>query len=87
MGLKNVNYKQQFFYFCIFTKKLINMSAKIQVLEKLNKTDHRDIQIQTEEFKGKPISVLHYKVRKEHLTLLKQTNFNLSSYLTGTTAK
>ena len=41
------------------------MSAKIQALEKLIKTDHRDIQIQTEEFKGEPILALHYKVREE----------------------
>ena len=41
------------------------MSAKIQALEKLIKTDHRDIQIQTEEFKGEPMPALHYKVREE----------------------
>ena len=41
------------------------MCAKIQALEKVNKTDHRDIQIQTEEFKGEPISALHYKVREK----------------------
>ena len=29
-------------------KKLFDLSVKIQALEKLNKTDHRDIQIQTE---------------------------------------
>ena len=31
----------------LFLKKLIDMSAKIQVLEKFTKTDHRDTQIQT----------------------------------------
>ena len=36
-------------------KKLFGLTAKIQVLEKLNKTDHRDIQIQTEEFNGETI--------------------------------
>ena len=46
-------------------KKLFGTCAKIQALEKVNKTDHRDIQIQTEEFKGEPISALHYKVREK----------------------
>lgn len=32
-------------------KKLVDMSTKIQALEKLINTDHRDIQIETEEFK------------------------------------
>ncbi|KAL6066590.1 hypothetical protein STEG23_013134, partial [Scotinomys teguina] len=35
-------------------KKLVNMSTKIKVLEKLVKTDLRDSQTQTEEFKGFP---------------------------------
>ena len=48
------------------------MDAKIQTLEKLNKTDHRDIQMKTVEFKGEPISVLHYKVRKEQPKVFKQ---------------
>ena len=39
------------------------MSAKIQVLEKLIKTDCENIQIQAEEFKGEPVSVLYYNVR------------------------
>ena len=39
--------------------RLVDMSAKIQTLEKLIKTDHRDTQIQTEEFKGEPVSALH----------------------------
>ena len=43
-----INY--QFYHFCFITKKLVNMSAKIQNLEKPNKTDHRDIQFQTEKF-------------------------------------
>lgn len=41
------------------------MSAKMQALEKLIKTDHKVIWIQTDEFKKEPISVLHYKVREE----------------------
>ena len=40
------------------------MTIKIQVLEKLNKRDHRDIQIQTEEFNEEPISAFHYKVKE-----------------------
>ena len=47
--------------FMVSFKKLVNLSARIQALEKSNKTDHRDIQIQTEEFNGEPISALHYK--------------------------
>ena len=39
------------------------MSAKIQALEKLIETDHRDIQIQTEEFNIEPVSVLCHKIR------------------------
>lgn len=31
----------------LFLKKLADMSAKIQVLEKFTKTDHRDTQIHT----------------------------------------
>ena len=48
------------------------MSAKIQALEKLNKTDHRDTQFQTEEFKGEPIPALHYKVREKQPKVFKQ---------------
>lgn len=36
-------------------KKLLDMSVKIQALGNLNDTAHRDIQIQIEEFNGKPI--------------------------------
>ena len=39
------------------------MSAKVHTLEKHNKTDHRDIQLQTEEISVEPISALHYKDR------------------------
>lgn len=41
------------------------MSSKIQALEKLIQTDHRDIQIHTEEFKGEPTSLLHYKMTEQ----------------------
>ena len=44
----------------------------IQVLEKLHKTDHRDIQIQTEDCNGAPISTLNYKNGGEHLKVFKQ---------------
>ena len=44
---------------------MIYLSAKVQALEKLNKTDHRDVQIQTEEFNREPISELYYKNRDE----------------------
>lgn len=33
-------------------KKLFDLTGKIQALENLNKTNHRDIQIHTEEFNG-----------------------------------
>ena len=48
------------------------MSAKIQALEKLIKTDHRDIQIQPEIFKGGLISALPYKVREKQTKDFKQ---------------
>ena len=65
-NLCNVRCKHyQLYHFCLITKKLINKSAKIQALEKLNKADPRDIQIQTEGFNGEPISALHYKNREE----------------------
>lgn len=48
------------------------MSAKIQDLEKLIKIDHRDIQTQTEEFKGEPTSPVHYKIREEQPKVIKQ---------------
>ena len=41
------------------------MSAKIQALEKLIKTDHGYILIQAEEFKGETVLALHFKVREE----------------------
>ena len=50
--------------FVLSLKMLINLSAKIQALEKLNKSDNRDTQIHTEEFNGEPISALHYKDKK-----------------------
>lgn len=43
------------------------MNINMQVLEKLNKMDRRDIQIQTEKFDGETISALPYKDREEHL--------------------
>ena len=49
------------------------MIVKIQVLEKLIKTDHRDSQIQTEKFKGEPISALSFKVTEEQPQVFKQT--------------
>lgn len=51
---------------------LFGMSAKIQALKKFNKTDHRDIWISTEEFKGEQILALHYKVREEQSKIFKQ---------------
>ena len=48
------------------------MSIKIQPLEKLIKTDHRDIQIQTEKFKREPISAFYSKVRGEQPKVFKQ---------------
>lgn len=48
------------------------MSANIQVFEKLIKTDHRDTQTQTEEFKGEPISAWHHTVREEPPKAFKQ---------------
>ena len=53
-------------------KKFFGLTAKIQALEKHNKTDHRYIQIQSEEFNGEPISALHYKVREEQPKVFKQ---------------
>lgn len=48
-------------------KKLVEISVKIQALEKLSKTNHRNIQIQTDGYKGEPISVLHFKVSENKL--------------------
>ena len=48
------------------------MSVMIKALVKLIKTDQRDIYIQTEKFKGEPISALHYKVREEQPKIFKQ---------------
>ena len=58
--------------FVVSLKMLINLRAKIQALGRLNKTDHRDIQIQAEEFNGEPISALHYKDREEWPKAFKQ---------------
>lgn len=55
-------------------KKLVDMSVKIQILEKLFKTHYRDIYIQTEEFKGELISASYYKVREAHYKVFKQPN-------------
>ena len=44
----------------------------IQALGKPNKTNHRDIQIQTKEFYGEPISALHYKNREEQPKVSRQ---------------
>ena len=44
-------------------KKFVDINAKIQVLEKLIKMNHRDIQIQTEEFKENQSQ--HYIIRLE----------------------
>ena len=49
------------------------MSVKIQVLQKLHKTDHKDIQTQTDEFNVEPISALHYEVRDKQPKVYKQT--------------
>ena len=59
--MSNVNY--QHYHFDCVTKNIDNLSAKVWVLEELNKTDQRDIQIQTEECNGEPISALNYKNR------------------------
>ena len=53
-------------------KKLVDESAKVQGLEKLIKIDPRNTQNQTEEFKGEPISALHYKVRVNQPKVIKQ---------------
>ena len=58
--------------FVLSLKKLVNLSAKMQALETLNKTDHRDTQIQTEECNGEPISALYYKNREEQSKVFKQ---------------
>ena len=60
-----------FIIFVLSLKQLVNLSAKIQALEKPSKADHRDIQIQTEEFNGEPISALHYKNREEQPKVFK----------------
>ena len=58
--------------FVLSIKILINLSAKIQALEKPDKTDHRDTQIQTKEFNGELISALHYKNREDQPKVFKQ---------------
>lgn len=50
------------------------MSAMIQTLEKLFLKDNWDVQIQTGEFKGESISVLHYKVKEKVPMVFKQPN-------------
>ena len=55
----------RFTIFYLITKKLVDPSAKIQSLEKSNKADHRDVQIQTEKFDEEPISALYYRKRKK----------------------
>lgn len=63
------------FYFLLILgfslKMLFCLTAKIQALQKLNKTDDTDIQIQTGEFNEKSISALHYQVREEQNKLFK----------------
>ena len=58
--------------FVLSLKKLVNLSAKEQALEKSNKTDQRDIHIRTEEFNAEPISELHYKNREEQPKVFRQ---------------
>ena len=58
--------------FVLSLKKLVNLSAKIQSLEKPNKTDQRNTQFQTEELNGEPISVSRFKVREEQPKVVKQ---------------
>lgn len=45
----------------------------MQVLEKHIKTNNRDIQIQTEEFKGEPTLPLHYEVKEELSKVIKKS--------------
>ena len=75
MGFTYVNFKHPLFYFCFITKKLDNLRVKIQVLGKLNKANHRHVQIQTKEFDGEQISGLHYKNRVEQSKVFKQLYF------------
>ena len=58
--------------FVLSLKKLINLSAKIQAIEKSNKTGHREIQAHTEEFNGEPVLSLHYKNREEQSKVFSQ---------------
>lgn len=37
----------------------------MEALEKLTKADHRDIQIQSEEFNGEPSLLMHYKFKED----------------------
>ena len=48
------------------------MRVKTQVLENFIKTDRRDIQIQTEEFKEESLSNLHFKVIEVQTNVFKQ---------------
>lgn len=61
-----------FIIFHISLLKMINVNAKIHILEQLFKTDHKDIQIKTEEFKGEPIPGLHFMIRGEQPKVFKQ---------------
>lgn len=47
-------------------KQLVNLS------EKLNKTNHRNIKIHTEEFSGESISVSYFKNREEQSRIFNQ---------------
>lgn len=55
-----------FIIFVLSLKMLVNLSLKIHALEKPNKTHHRGTQIQTEDFNGDLITVLHSKNREGH---------------------
>ena len=49
------------------------MTNKLQVLEKHIKTYNRDLQMQTEEFKGEPTLPLHYELKKELSKFIKKS--------------
>lgn len=61
-----------FIIFVLSLKTLVNLSAKTQDTKKVNKTDHRDIQTQTEEYDGEPILALPYKGIEELPKVFKQ---------------
>lgn len=54
---------------------MADVSAKIQAVEKLIETHHRDIQLQTKTFKREPIIALDNKFNKELLKIFKQPTF------------